>query len=754
MVDKLIPEPDFNRVFASSTSPTYAPTFTGYESGWEVTAPRNGVPELKEFNYIGREQDLKSLWIRQNGGGLPYNPKIKYADKAVVVKDGMLSQMVDGGWVEVGGGIKVVESIADMLAIKNPDDGDVVFCTSYHAGLNKGGGAFNFRSGSALDDGGVYFKIDSGSWQRVSMGTWRNVQWYGAVGDGVTDDLWAINLAIKSLKTHPDSYRSDASFCTIYFPPSDGAYKVTDTIYLFPWIRLKGDSPRGGSTAHNATKLSSRIGGAFPNDINYKWIISTSNVEKSTGKLLPWDGTLTGEQIDEGLVTPCFGVSVEDLWIDNITPAKRIYGAIKFIGAPQASITRCWTENTDVGVVVTGSWDVRIDVGTVSHKCGVAIWGSSNGVTLNGYQHAKPAVKPLPTQMGLFQTPVDVTCGVYCQWTPSVSSSVLICEYFRYGVYCATGVIMNIQSYYAEANGTAVYAVTSGVHIGNITGVANTHTLYLGDGAEVDILSVAADNYKVAFLEGVGAYAVGATIPNSVKVVDLTNGKILPQGHEGKAVVYLDATKGDDSWSGILSQHPVKTISKALAIVAARQPSNQWSDHDPQVRKECTIVVLDDSTYSPTPYHQIDNLNVVIQAAGGKAPKLQTTTQAFKLFDSDITLKGVTVQRGAEGSGQLSEGMFICNGVCSVNLSGGYIDLANPLVSVDAQEFADVRLSITGRTGTFSGAASYFKTSSKNVSVDAFVRYTPEGVNVNNTPDKGVIAPEQSSARKSVSDVY
>lgn len=647
-----------------------------------------------------------------------------------------------------------MNSIQELLSIPSPKDGSRIYVKSYHAGLNKGGGGFEFHTGSTKDDGGMFFKTSTGSWHRIILEVWHNVQWWGAVCDGVTDDTSSIKGAIRAhLKEYAPNNMPLASFCTLYFPASEGAYVVTETIYNLPYLRLKGDSTKGGSTAHNHTKYMSKIGAKFPNAVNYAWIISTENYVAATGELINWDTTCTGEQLDAGLITPSFGSCVEDLWIDNLTPENRIYGGVRFIAAPQSSIERCWVENVDVGVLFTGSWDIRCDVGTVAYKCGAAIWGSSNGTRMNGYLHANTNKNPLPTQMNIFDIPTEKTVGLYAQYAPSISSEMLISERHDHGIRLAAESYMSSQSLYLEANKTAMTLSSSTLNVGNITGVANDYTLKLGGGSTFDVASCQNNNYTTAFFESIDDYAISANIPETIVKADTANTKVFLKNRELKDVVYLSGSTGSDSNSGLISNNPVASMVKALDILNARRTSNQWSDVVADQKKICTLIILDGGEYSPNNYRELKNMDLTIKSSSGSTPRLKTSNQAFKLFDSNVKLKGINVQRTYDSNYQFSQGMFICSGDCSIKVECQNVDLAYPLVSVDPSDFANVNLSIMGGTGAMTTDAKYFQTISKNTSINAFVRLNNTGYNLNGSGNNGIDAPSGSYVTKNVNNI-
>lgn len=194
-------------IFASNAPSQDKPAaFVGYEKGMDATRANEGRPTIKQANYLQQTTDQKILWMHENGAALPYDGTIDYADGAVVVKDGELQRLVEGQWipavknlkgvgepysegetynigdeVRLDNGEKVQSavpnnttnpnsdmtgwfylfksnygSIAEMIAIKTPRNGQIVNVASYHLDQNIGGDLFMWRSdlSKSSHDGG------------------------------------------------------------------------------------------------------------------------------------------------------------------------------------------------------------------------------------------------------------------------------------------------------------------------------------------------------------------------------------------------------------------------------------------------------------------------------------------------------------------------------------------------------------------------------------------------------------------------
>ncbi len=141
-----------------------------------------------------------------------------------------------------------VPTIADLATINT-----AIYTTAFVKDLNRGGTFVWSSTGTA--NGGTVFDGATGFWNRQYTGG-VNVKWFGAVGDGLTDDTSAINtaLAIGGIQ--------------LYFPK--GTYNVTSTI----WLKKHGQSIIGETLASNSFGYNSvnatiikYVGTATPNPV-------------------------------------------------------------------------------------------------------------------------------------------------------------------------------------------------------------------------------------------------------------------------------------------------------------------------------------------------------------------------------------------------------------------------------------------------------------------------------------------------------
>jgi len=121
-----------------------------------------------------------------------------------------------------------VETWADLLLIESDTDFSICTMLGFHTPGDGGGGVFYWDSSSvATPDIGTIVQptatVGAGRWLRIFDTSQINVKWFGAAGDGATDDTEAINLAIVAAFT--DQGASNQFTHTLLIPP--GEYSVS-----------------------------------------------------------------------------------------------------------------------------------------------------------------------------------------------------------------------------------------------------------------------------------------------------------------------------------------------------------------------------------------------------------------------------------------------------------------------------------------------------------------------------------------------
>lgn len=111
-------------------------------------------------------------------------------------------------------------------------DGEVRYLKGHTTAGDGGEGTFRWSTVAAIDDGGTVLNAgglgsSSAGWRRVFFGHF-NVKWFGAKGDGVTNDRPAIQLAIDTAIDAGLGVAKKSG--TLFFPP--GTYLLDDGLPL------------------------------------------------------------------------------------------------------------------------------------------------------------------------------------------------------------------------------------------------------------------------------------------------------------------------------------------------------------------------------------------------------------------------------------------------------------------------------------------------------------------------------------------
>lgn len=136
--------------------------------------------------------------------------------------------------VPAGTMIGILNSFAALKALAVPAS-SVTYLVRGSAAAGDGGAGLFFwnASDTTADNGGTILAADAGGtgrWNRICDSGYVNVKWFGAKGDGVTDDTAAILAAINAV---------DATYgATVYAP--GGKYIFSSAIALKKHVLLKG----------------------------------------------------------------------------------------------------------------------------------------------------------------------------------------------------------------------------------------------------------------------------------------------------------------------------------------------------------------------------------------------------------------------------------------------------------------------------------------------------------------------------------
>ena len=135
----------------------------------------------------------------------------------------------------------------DLRNLSGMPADQVVIATGFLTHGDGGGGAFLWDAAStAADDGGAVIQPASlpatGRWRRIDSGS-VNVRWFGARGNGTTDDTIAIQAAINCAGRQGNDGNGGG---TVYFPPGD--YILGDTLKISQALGHRAVCLRGATS--------------------------------------------------------------------------------------------------------------------------------------------------------------------------------------------------------------------------------------------------------------------------------------------------------------------------------------------------------------------------------------------------------------------------------------------------------------------------------------------------------------------------
>ena len=243
-------------------------------------------------------------------------------------------------------------TIAELRKGKG-DTASVVF-------INQGGLSGNFRFDPSdkvtPDDSVMVIRLGNKRYKR-DYDSYINVKWFGAKGDGITDDVIAIQKAIDYLNpSNVPVYKfdnSNKSGGTIYFPA--GRYRVTNTLWISNSVTLLGNtSPSFYSKRYDTNPTSSIIVGDFSEN---KFIIQTQSIKKD-GSRIKFNEATTWTQSDNKNLSITSGCNIKGLLLTSM--GKGAFGGIRLCSATYANIENCGIYDTNVGIVIDDGLFIKV----------------------------------------------------------------------------------------------------------------------------------------------------------------------------------------------------------------------------------------------------------------------------------------------------------------------------------------------------------------------------------------------------------
>ena len=184
-----------------------------------------------------------------------------------------------------------VDGFATLRTLPVVYEGQRVTLLGWNKGTNVGGGVFVGHKGNKTDDSGTIASGNGFYWQRIIDVPFYIVDWFGAKGDGATDDTIAIQNAINTAKKGEVRFR-------------DGATYLTGNLVFNAPTTLNGTSKRG------STQLS-----PVPGTTGNHFTVATYLAPTFRNLNLVGDWTTTGSI--ESPVPPTTLGALNAIWIND-----------------------------------------------------------------------------------------------------------------------------------------------------------------------------------------------------------------------------------------------------------------------------------------------------------------------------------------------------------------------------------------------------------------------------------------------------
>lgn len=425
--------------------------------------------------------------------------------------------------------ISQVSTMADLRTI-NPSTSDIASKTSvvlagYYAPGDGGEGTFVWDSaavttgGSEIPDNlGTFIKPTAvasatpGRWIRVYDGNRISVKWFGAKGDGVTDDYVPIQYALN--------HGAQNGQGTVYFPAKyyngarNGLYAVSQSLVIgTPAYNASGTYLYCIGVSSGLTLEGAGSGIPGGEQAGIKWIGAN---QPGTTKV--WRNSLPASYSfitdDRGVieVNACQGFMIKNL---DIRGDNKAYYGIKFdLRSMYATVSNCSVFDCKVGISNGSTWDLVAQVeygGILDDPNGIAAAARYSG----GWQTDHFTVDTVNTMrctlasivdgsaQGFFHTykNVDFSDTATGLFFTGAHATLDACNFTGISSYCilqptGAGRIIVTNSH-AENNTTSIFMQTPAAQTFTTTDISNSN---LGD---LDILvKTFGGNMRIANCDG------------------------------------------------------------------------------------------------------------------------------------------------------------------------------------------------------------------------------------------------------------
>lgn len=276
-----------------------------------------------------------------------------------------------------------VDSIAALKALSLPADNVTVNALGYYNEGDYGGGLFYWDStNSTTQNNWSIFQSNNsstGRWIRVYDKKKLNIRWFGAKGDGVTDDAPIINYAVSVLSTTGGE---------IIFPK--GNYKIATQVTVAKYVFFKGADyfPRqefaNGTTPVNEIPMFSITIG-YGSQNTPAFLLKAYSGMSGFCFYYPEQNSSTSSTPKEYSYTlKADGTYVDDIFLTDLFFANP-FNAISLNSAGRFNLQNIYGQPINIGIYINNVFDVarashiHFWPFTYSHTSNMGHWILNNG---------------------------------------------------------------------------------------------------------------------------------------------------------------------------------------------------------------------------------------------------------------------------------------------------------------------------------------------------------------------------------------